>query len=536
VILSRLLLSALAGLSLYAATARELYEQGRKARDLYEQGRKAEDKERFAEAYLLYSQAAAADPQNPRYWGRAQALRTRALSQSAPVLSLDAAAEVPATPDFDLVNATIPEKELAEAQPPPELEGKPDPQSFDLRGDAKTLFEQVARAYGLDVVFDGEYQPGQPARFRITDAGFRDALRSLEAATGSFIIPISSRLFMVAKDTPQKRVEVEPTMALVVPIPEPVTLQEAQELARSVQQVMEIPKYMIDSQRRLVLMRDRVSKVKSAQALLLQLMYARPQVVIEAEFLEVNKNSSLSYGLRLPARFGLAHLGRIGKNAISEIPAGFTKFFAFGGGKTLFGIGIADPELFASMTQFNAKTLLRTELRSVDGTQAAFHVGDKYPIITGTYFAGTGNDAFAAPPIFNFEDLGLVLKLTPRVHGADEVSLAIESEFKVLSGETLNGIPVISNRRFNSTVRLKTGEWAIVAGVVNSTEARTLSGIAGLSSIPILGPLTSEHGRDKNDNQVLLVLKPRIVTLPPGELGHTPEVWVGTETRPATSL
>jgi len=49
---------------------------------------------------------------------------------------------------------------------------------------------------------------------------------------------------------------------------------------------------------------------------------------------------------------------------------------------------------------------------------------------TNGYFGsttGTGQ-VFAPPPTINFEDLGLVLKVTPHVHGVDEVSLDIDAE------------------------------------------------------------------------------------------------------------
>ena len=78
--------------------------QGPSGNDLYLSGRRAERAGHMAEAYLLYSQAAAMSPLNKTYWQRSQAVRTRAALEAkvAPPseFSLDEPnAEPSATPD-----------------------------------------------------------------------------------------------------------------------------------------------------------------------------------------------------------------------------------------------------------------------------------------------------------------------------------------------------------------------------------------------------------------------------------------------------
>jgi len=96
------------------------------------------------------------------------------------------------------------------------------------------------------------------------------------------------------------------------------------------------------------------------------------------------------------------------------------------------------------------------------------HIGDRYPIITSSYAAVTGSgtagsaaaagsSSYAPAPAFNFEDLGLTMKMTPTVNGLEGVSLDIEAGFKVLSGTAVNGLPVISNRQIKSQAFLKFG-------------------------------------------------------------------------------
>ncbi len=512
--------------------------QGQSAGELYVLARQAEKKGEFAKAYLYYAQAAAVEPQTREYWSRAQSLQTKALTESPPKPE-------PASPgefadDDPALTGSISEVDLQEARrplPPTELQAEKLRKSFDLKGDAKTLWLEITKAFGLDAVFDGDYQPPSGLRFQVDDVDYRDALRALEAATGSFVVPLGPKLVFVAKDTPQKRTEAEPTVALVVPIPEPVSIQEAQEMARSVQQAMEIQRFVIDSARRLVLLKDRVSKARPAQQLFEQLLRHRPQVVLEVELVDLNSKTSSSFGLRLPDQSALVNFGRLRKNILPTTPAGFARFLTFGGGRTFLGLGIADAELFASMTRSSADTLLRATLRSVDGQPASLHVGDKYPIMSQSYSSMTqgASQGFTFPPTFTFEDLGLVLKITPKIHGDGEVSLEVEGEFKVLTGKAQNGIPIVANRKFNSKVRLADGEWAVVTGLMSSTESRSLAGIAGLGGVPILGPLMSQHGRDKSNSSTLLVIKPRVIG-PPATGEPAPAFWVGSESRLLTPM
>jgi len=83
-------------------------------------------------------------------------------------------------------------------------------------------------------------------------------------------------------------------------------------------------------------------------------------------------------------------------------------------------------------------------------------------------------------------------------------------------------------------VRLRDGEWAVVVGIMSSSEARGISGLAGLSNLPVLWPLVSTRDRDRSSSVVLITLKPRILATP-GQAA--PRAWrTGSESRPLTPL
>ena len=117
--------------------------------------------------------------------------------------------------------------------------------------------------------------------FELTDADYKETLRALEAATNSFLSPVTDELIFVANDTTQKRTEYERTAAVVVPFSETETVQELQEIATSVRGVLDMQRLMVDNQRKLILMRDRVPKVRLAEKVLQDLLRSRAQVEVE---------------------------------------------------------------------------------------------------------------------------------------------------------------------------------------------------------------------------------------------------------------
>jgi type II secretory pathway component GspD/PulD (secretin) len=223
-----------------------------------------------------------------------------------------------------------------------------------------------------------------------------------------------------------------------------------------------------------------------------------------------------------------------------SISSALSGVLTFGGGKTLIGLGITTPQLVATMSNTVGKVLYETILPALEGQAASMHIGERYPIASGTYSAVGANGsatpgAYVPPPMISYEDLGLSMKVTHRVHVGGEVTMDVDAEFKLLTGESVSGLPVIRNRVVKSTVRMATGQWAVLAGLLNPSDATILTGLTGVSRIPLLSALTSKRQRNKDTDQVLILLRPSIQALPPAEFS-TRTYCLGSETRPRIPL
>ncbi len=498
---------------------------------LFSAGEKAGKAGDRLQAYLLYSEAARLEPGNALYARRQAELRGAPALSRPPVLAQDPAIETVAA---QLQAEGIVESGVLAAESPAVLEPAPGKHSFDLKETAQTLFEKVAGAYGVQVQVDAGYAPlSAPITFRMVDATAAEALRALEAATDSFLVPVGAHSIMVARDNPQKRTELMPVMALAAPIPERLTVQEAQEIMTGVQQTLEIKRISLDPVKRVVYFRDIVPKALAAQEMFANLSRGRAQIEVDVELVSVGKTSNLSYGLSLPQNpAAILALTRSFQNVPAAAAGG--AFFTFGGGATLMGLGIVNSTFFATLSNSQTNTLLSSQIVAADGQAATLHVGDRYPIITSS-FAGTAGTAQATAfaPTTQFVDLGLVLKITPTVHENMEVTLDVDAGFKALGSGSFDGIPVIDSREYQGKVRLKDGEWAVVAGMLSTTDAETPTGIAFLSDLPWIGGLFTHHVHERDRSDTLIVLKPHLVSLPPWEY-VTPTLWTGTETRPAS--
>ena len=486
-------------------------------------------------AYLLYGEAAVRDPRNPSYRSNRDALAPAAkLLTQADIENADVTKEVFSAQN-EAANPVPPIERIGQSdwqslQPPLQVRANESIHDFDFTGDIKTLIQQVSAAYGLDPLLDHDLRPGTRLHFEIRNAGYRAALEALTAATHTFVYPVSEKTVGFAADTDVKRNELEPVILLSFPLQEALNEKDLIEAANAVRGLLGLRSIGWDSLNRMVLIRDRVTRARVARSLLEALLLPRGQVSFDVQFVTTATDRNYHYGASLQTMFQLVDFGRIGgfKTILPAI-VNPSSFFTFGGGATLFGVGVAEATAFAMYTNSVSSTDYDSTVVVADRGTANFHIGDKYPIASSLYTGfGAGSTSIYNPaPQITLEDLGLVLKLTPHINGEGDVDLDLEANFKSLGNQTFNTIPSIAEREFKGSVSLRKGEWAVVAGIDSSSYAFTRTGLAGIGQIPGLKQVLTDTTRDTQTSNTLLVIKPTITRLPISGI-VSPQYLIGT--------
>jgi hypothetical protein len=500
--------------------------------------KQAEAKGQIVRAYMLYSAASARDPQNASYRANRDALAPAAkLLTKAQIENTDITAELAeiekesenSEPPIEVAKKSDWERD-ENLQPLPQLQPTPTSGAFDIQGDEKSLFENVAKAFGLRPIFDPQLDIHPNLRFNIGQTDFRTVMEGLTAATNTFMFPVSRHEFYVARDTELKRNELEPQILLTFSLPNALEQKDLIEAANVVRTTLNLRSIGYDSANRIVMVRDRYTRAKTARALLQALLLPKGQVAFEVEFLTFDSDRSLHYGLSLPTSLTWSFLGQIASFQ-TGLPTGVTGPFAlFGGGAALVGLGVAQSaSLFATYTESHSQAMFDATVVVADGQTANLHIGDKYPIPTTLYTGATSAQSSIYNPVgqITLEDLGILLKLTPRINAEGNISLDLEASLKSLGNQTLDSVPEIAEREFKGNVNVHDGEWAILAGLNTRSRSRTRQGIAGLSDIPGLNQVLSENNRDLAMSDTLLIIKPHI-TRTPVTWHISPEFYIGS--------
>jgi Flp pilus assembly secretin CpaC len=399
----------------------------KRAKKLVELGTKEEEAGSYEAALAAYDEAVRYSPFDVTIVGKATALRSkliRALEDEAERLAIEGnlqgatqqlAAALHIDPNNDMLLERLKQLEsmrnetrnaaLEEpAEGLPQIVPSKEKKSFHFQTDLRGAYEQVVSAYGFKVSFDPDL-PARNVKLRLEDVDFDTALKVLALETGTFWKALNAKLLFVAADTAEKRKAFETVIEQTFLLPDSVSSTEMADVVKVVRDLTGAQRVQQSADAHSLTIRDTIPRVHLAGAMINRLEQARGEVLLEFQFLEVNRNNAMKLGLTpsasvsvfdvppnlvsalrtAPSYTALLTLlasifGTVASGGITSLASAIPPIAAFGGGKTTFLLTLpsvtADFSKSLSLVQSGRQVLLRAE----DGKPATFFAGQRYPV------------------------------------------------------------------------------------------------------------------------------------------------------------
>src|SRR2546427_1827104 len=445
--------------------------------------------------------------------------------------------------------APKPPAEEALAAKPPEL--KPlsrAPYNLLMTNDAKMIFETIGKLAGITVIFYPDF-PARRISTELTNVTLEQALDIVSLQSKAFWKPVTSNIIFVAPDQVQKRRDYEEQVVRTFYLHNAIQAQDLTEIVTGLRQLLDLRHLQQLNSQNAIIIRDTPDKLAIAEKIIQDVDKAKPEVIVQVKVLRARVDRVRDLGIQ-PG----------GSATLAFTPASTTTTGSSGSSSTttptansvdlnkLKSIGTKDysvtlPSATASalLTDSTTKIIQNPELRMLDGQPAKLKIGDRIPVATGSFQAGVGIGGATAGGIvnplvntqFQYQDTGVNVDITPRIHPNHEVSLKISIEISSVSGNSsIGGIsqPIISQNKIEHDVRLHDGEVNILGGLSDRTETKNLSGWPGLQKIPFFRYFFSSEHTELQEEEILIVLIPQIVRMPEWTAENLPSISAGTDT------
>lgn len=580
-----------------------------KAREYFRKGTHALQSKNSSQALTLFAQAHLLDPTNGPYLAAYELARQQWVGTMLQTAKQDQQAgknsaakqQLEQALNLDPGNPFVEEhiRSLDAEQEPAVIESRPMPKfatglielapaqiqsTFHLRGSAQDVLHQVLAAYGITAILDDSV-PTKQVQLDLEHASFAQASDAAELATGTFWVALDPTHVLVAKDTPENRKKFDRLLLETVFLPglDKTELINTVNVIRNVFGVRQISSH---ADQGTVTIRSTESILRAINDTVQQIYLDKPEVMLDVRVYQVNDSRQQDLGVSFPQQLnvfnvtsqltsiinsnqstiteliaaGLVNPGDLAGIAALLVGLGLVNgtvlnqpFALFGNGLTLSGMSFGGTTVNASLNISDTREIDHVELRAGDLQKQTVKIGQRYPIVTQSYSAGTqtptsnttvanllagtsataaaSTDPLALAPTVEYQDLGLTVKALPRILQSKDVQMQLQVTIASLAGASVNGSPIINNRDFITTIQIPDGGTALVTSAVSSTESKSLSGIPGLSELPGFS-WTASPVTNLTSGRLLIVISPHIISathmrlaskmlfLPRGETGQ----------------
>jgi len=262
-------------------------------------------------------------------------------------------------------------------------------------------------------------------------------------------------------------------------------------------------------------------EVLRALELLRKVDVKQPQVIIEAKVLDVSEGSLKSLGLS----WGFLQSGevrRLDREGNAPFPIGDKRFPTqqSGGfnrdGQLGLDFNFVKKPIDFSVT-LNAlaedrrnRLLASPRVATLDGRPATIFIGDEVNYVKLIQQTPQGANVQT-----DSVQAGIILRVLPRVHEDNSITLHIQPEVSVITGflEVPGGgrLPQLARRNTDTTIRVNNGETVIIGGLIREADIKTIQKVPLLGDLPFLGYLFRRTNSNREKSEIIITLTVRVL-------------------------
>jgi len=268
--------------------------------------------------------------------------------------------------------------------------------------------------------------------------------------------------------------------------------------------------------------RQNIDAIKQLVAILDQ---PEPQVEIESRIVVATRNFSRDVGIQLSGLvIGTGNGAGAGGGTMPTSPMGLTRpaGLPLGGANNslasqitntaiglttgIFGTAQINMLLTAGEQKGQAKIIATPRVTTLNLQKAKIKSSTKIPITT-VQPGATGGVPLAST---QYVDVPLSLEITPQITDVGTIVLDVLAENASTATIAGGAAPAINSQSMNTTVTVPDGGTTVVGGVLFDDERESTDRTPGVSRIPLLGNLFKRKGVQRNSNEILFFITPRI--------------------------
>jgi len=171
--------------------------------------------------------------------------------------------------------------------------------------------------------------------------------------------------------------------------------------------------------------------------------------------------------------------------------------------------------LSALETNTDIELVSNPTIVTMNNKPAQINIGEEYPIPQYTYNQERGTFEVSD---FDFKPIGVNLRVVPQINSAGFINLDIQPEISSRTGSVSFGgasgaeIPIITVRKTDSSVTIKSGFTLAIGGLIQSDTGKSNTKVPVLGDIPGLGRLFSSKGRTVDKRNLIVFITAKILS------------------------